>query len=199
MGKPQIITAREAAELLRDGDTLTTSGFVASCIPEALNKAVERRFLETGHPRDLTYLYVSSQGNRDGRGGEHYAHKGLLKRFIAAHWATVPALGEMAMRNEIEGYNLSQGALCHLFRDIAGHKPGTITPVGLGTFLDPRNGGGKINSITTEDMVELITIHGKEYLFYPAFPVQVAFLRGTYADERGNVTYVLGHPGDGGI
>ena len=188
MGKPQIITAREAAELLRDGDTLTTSGFVASCIPEALNKAVERRFLETGHPRDLTYLYVSSQGNRDGRGGEHYAHKGLLKRFIAAHWATVPALGEMAMRNEIEGYNLSQGALCHLFRDIAGHKPGTITPVGLGTFLDPRNGGGKINSITTEDMVELITIHGKEYLFYPAFPVQVAFLRGTYADERGNVT-----------
>ena len=188
MGKVKIISPEEAAGLLKDGDTFTTSGFVASCIPEALNKAVEQRFLETGHPRDLTYVYASSQGNKDGSGGEHYAHKGLLKRFIAGHWATVPALGEMAMRNEIEGYNLSQGALCHLFRDIAAHKPGTITPVGLGTFIDPQNGGGKVNSITTEDLVERITIKGKDYLFYPAFPIQVAFLRGTCADENGNVT-----------
>ena len=124
MGKAKIISPQEAAALLRDGDTFTTSGFVASGIPETLNKAVERRFLETGHPRDLTYVYASSQGNRDGRGGEHYAHKGLLKRFIAGHWATVPALAAMAMRNELEGYNLAQGALCHLFRDIAAHKPG---------------------------------------------------------------------------
>lgn len=188
MGKVKIISPAAAAGLLKDGDTFTTSGFVASCIPEALNKAVERRFLETGHPRDLTYVYAGSQGNKDGSGGEHYAHKGLLKRFIAGHWATVPALGEMALRNEIEAYNLSQGALCHLFRDIAAHKPGTITPVGLGTFIDPQNGGGKVNSITTEDLVERITIKGKDYLFYPAFPIHVAFLRGTYADERGNVT-----------
>ena len=188
MGQVKFITPQEAAALLKDGDTITTSGFVASCIPEALNKAVEQRFLETGHPRDLTYIYAGSQGNRDGRGGEHYAHKGMLKRFIAGHWATVPALGEMAMRNEMEAYNVSQGALCHLFRDIAAHKPGTITKVGLGTFIDPRNGGGKVNDITTEDMVELLTIHGQEYLFYPAFPIQVAFLRGSFADERGNVT-----------
>ncbi|HIY73850.1 MAG TPA: malonate decarboxylase subunit alpha [Candidatus Intestinimonas merdavium] len=188
MGKAKIISPQEAAALLRDGDTFTTSGFVASGIPETLNKAVERRFLETGHPRDLTYVYASSQGNRDGRGGEHYAHKGLLKRFIAGHWATVPALAAMAMRNELEGYNLAQGALCHLFRDIAAHKPGTITQVGLGTFVDPRNGGGKLNSVTTEDLVELLTIRGKEYLFYPTFPIHVALLRGTYADEKGNVT-----------
>ena len=173
MGQVKFITPQEAAALLKDGDTITTSGFVASCIPEALNKAVEQRFLETGHPRDLTYIYAGSQGNRDGRGGEHYAHKGMLKRFIAGHWATVPALGEMAMRNEMEAYNVSQGALCHLFRDIAAHKPGTITKVGLGTFIDPRNGGGKVNAVTTEDIVELLTIHGQEYLFYPAFPIQV--------------------------
>lgn len=172
MGKAKIISPQEAAALLRDGDTFTTSGFVASGIPETLNKAVERRFLETGHPRDLTYVYASSQGNRDGRGGEHYAHKGLLKRFIAGHWATVPALAAMAMRNELEGYDLAQGALCHLFRDIAAHKPGTITQVGLGTFVDPRNGGGKLNSVTTEDLVELLTIRGKEYLFYPTFQNQ---------------------------
>ena len=158
MGKVKIISPEEAAELLKDGDTFTTSGFVASCIPEALNKAAERRFLETGHPRDLTYIYAGSQGNRDGSGGERYAHKGMLKRFIAGHWATVPALGEMALRNEMEAYNLSQGALCHLFRDIAAHKPGTITSVGLGTFIDPQNGGRKVNSITTEDLVERIRI-----------------------------------------
>ena len=188
MRQIQFITAQEAAALIQDGDTITTSGFVGSCIPEALNKAVEQRFLSTGHPRDLTYVYAGSQGNRDGRGGEHYAHKGLLKRFIAGHWATVPALGAMALRNEMEAYNVSQGALSHLFRDIAAHKPGTITPVGLGTFIDPRLGGGKVNDVTTEDFVELITIHGKEYLFYPAFPIQVALLRGTYADELGNVS-----------
>lgn len=188
MEKVKIITAEEAANLLQDGDTLTTSGFVSSCIPEALNKAVEKRFLNTGHPKNLTYIYASSQGNKKGCGGEHYAHKGLLKRFVAAHWATVPSLGEMALRNEFEAYNLPQGALCHLFRDIAGKKPGTITQVGLGTFVDPRNGGGKLNEVTTEDMVELMRVRGREYLFYPSFPIQVAFLRGTYADETGNVS-----------
>lgn len=188
MEKVKIITAEQAADLLKDGDTLTTSGFVSSSIPEALNKAVEQRFLKTGHPQNLTYIYASSQGNKKGCGGEHYAHKGLLKRFVAAHWATVPSLAEMALKNELEAYNLPQGALCHLFRDIAGKKPGTVTQVGLGTFVDPRNTGGKLNEVTKEDMVELINIRKKEYLFYPSFPINVAFLRGTYADENGNVT-----------
>lgn len=189
MRKVKVITADEAVKLIKNGDTYTTSGFVASAIPEALNKAVEKSFLETGEPNNLTYVYCGSQGNRDGRGAEHYAHKGLLKRFIAGHWATVPKLGEMALNNEMEAYNVSQGALCHLFRDIAAHRPGYITSVGLGTFIDPRNGGGKVNDITKDDIVELMTIKGKEYLFYPAFPINVAFLRGTYADECGNITF----------
>ena len=188
MRKVKIITADEAAKLIKNGDTFTTSGFVGNALPEALNKAVEKRFLETGEPNNITYIYTSSQGNRNGIGGEHYAHKGLLKRFIAGHWATVPAIGKMAMNNEMEAYNVSQGALCHLLRDIAAKKPGTITKVGIGTFIDPRNGGGKVNDITTEDIVELITIKGEDYLFYPAFPINVAFLRGTYADEAGNIT-----------
>ncbi|MFI3175148.1 MAG: CoA-transferase [Bacillota bacterium] len=188
MRKVPVITADEAAKLIEDGVTYTTSGFVGNAIPEALHKAVEKRFLETGHPKDLTYVYCGSQGNRDGRGAEHYAHEGMLKRFIAGHWATVPAMGKMALENKMEAYNVSQGALCHLFRDIAGHKPGCFTKVGLGTFIDPRNGGGKINDKTTEDIVEIMTIKGEEYLFYPAFPVDVAFIRGTYADEAGNIT-----------
>ncbi|MBO8434720.1 MAG: malonate decarboxylase subunit alpha [Tyzzerella sp.] len=188
MRQVKIITADEAAKLIKNGDTFTTSGFVGSALPEALNKAVEKRFLETGEPKDITYIYAGSQGNKDGRGAEHYAHKGLMKRFIAGHWATIPAIGKMAMNNEMEAYNVSQGSLCHLFRDIAAHKPGTITKVGIGTFIDPRNGGGKVNDITTEDIVELINIKGEDYLFYPAFPINVAFIRGTYADESGNIT-----------
>ena len=251
MRKVKIITADEAAKLVKNGDTITTSGFVASAIPEALNKAVEKRFLETGEPNNLTYVYCGSQGNKDGRGAEHYAHEGMLKRYIAGHWATVPALvkmalenkavekrfletGEpnnltyvycgsqgnkdgrgaehyahegmlkryiaghwatvpalvkMALENKMEAYNVSQGALCHLFRDIAAHKPGTFTKVGLGTFIDPRNGGGKVNDITKEDIIELVNIKGQDYLFYPAFPIHVAMIRGTYADESGNISF----------
>ncbi|MDD4842846.1 MAG: malonate decarboxylase subunit alpha [Anaerotignum sp.] len=189
MRKVPIITADEAAKLIKDGDTVTTSGFVASSIPEALDKAVEKRFLETGEPNNITYVYCGSQGNKDGRGAEHFAHEGLLKRYIAGHWATVPAMTKLALENKMEAYNVSQGALCHLFRDIAAHKPGTFTKVGLGTFIDPRNGGGKVNDITTEDIIELVNIKGQDYLFYPAFPIDIALIRGSYADEAGNISF----------
>ena len=152
----KIITAAEAAALIKNGDTVTTSGFVASAIPEALDRAVEERFLATGEPRDLFYVYCGSQGNKDGRGAEHFAHEGLLKRFMAGHWATIPAMQKLALDNKIEAYNVSQGALCHLFRDIAAHRTGYLTKVGMGTFIDPRNGGGKVNAKTTEDYIKLV-------------------------------------------
>ncbi|ABK62212.1 acyl CoA:acetate/3-ketoacid CoA transferase [Clostridium novyi] len=189
MKKVKVLTADEAVKIVKDGDTLTTSGFVSSCCPEALNKAIEKRFLETGSPKNLTLMYGSSQGNRDGSGADHYAHKGLLKRIIAGHLNTAPKVGAMCMNNEIEGYNLPQGALLHLFRDIAAHRIGTITHVGLDTFVDPRNGGGKINEITKEDLVEVVNIAGQERLLYKAFPINVGFIRGTYADEYGNITF----------
>lgn len=188
MREVNIITAQEAARLVKDGDTLVTGGFVGNCLPEALNKALEERFLTTGKPNDLTLFYASSNGNREGTGGDHYAHKGLLKRVIIAHYNTAPQLGAMCLRGECEAYNIPQGALVFLLRDMAGHRPGTITHVGLDTFVDPRNGGGKVNSITTEDMIELMNIDGQEKLFYKSFPVDVAFIRGTYADIYGNVT-----------
>ena len=185
----KIITAAEAAALIKNGDTVTTSGFVASAIPEALDRAVEERFLATGEPRDLFYVYCGSQGNKDGRGAEHFAHEGLLKRFMAGHWATIPAMQKLALDNKIEAYNVSQGALCHLFRDIAAHRPGYLTKVGMGTFIDPRNGGGKVNAKTTEDYIKLVNFEGEDYLFYPAFPINVAMIRGTYADEAGNISF----------
>lgn len=188
METKKVITAQEAAMIIQDGDTIATSGFVGSGCPEALTRALENRFLETGHPTGLTYFYAAAQGNRDGRGADHFAHKGMTRRVIAGHYNTAPALGKCILNNEMEGYNLPQGTLSQLCRDIAAHKPGTITHVGLNTFADPRNEGGKLNDITTENLVEVVNILGEEKLLYKAFPVNAAFIRGTYADELGNIT-----------
>ncbi len=188
MKKATIMTAAQAAQYIQDGMTVVPSGFVGSCCPEALNKAVEQRFLETGSPKDLTLLMVSAQGNRDGSGGDHYAHEGLVKRVIGGHWNLVPELGKLALAEKIEAYALPQGTLSQLCREIAAHHPGVITHVGLGTFVDPKNQGGKLNAITTEDLVESVEILGEEKLLYKAFPIDIALLRGTYADEAGNVT-----------
>lgn len=188
MGKVKIMTAQEAAALVNDNDIIATAGFVASGCPEALTKALEQRFLETGKPEAVTLFYSAAQGNRDGSGAEHFAHKGMTKRVIAGHWNMAPKLGQLVLDNEIEGYNLPQGTLSQLFRDIAAHKLGTITHVGLNTFVDPRKGGGKLNDITKEDLVEIVNILGQDRLIYKAFPIQICFIRGTYADEAGNVT-----------
>ncbi|MDR1138215.1 MAG: 3-oxoacid CoA-transferase [Synergistaceae bacterium] len=188
MSKIAVLSAEEAVRLVKDDDTVASSGFVGSAIPEGLIHALEARFLETGRPTGITYFYCGSQGNRDGKGGDHVAHKAMTKRVIAGHYNTAPKLGAAILNNEIEGYNLPQGTLSQLVRDIAAHKPGTITHIGLGTFVDPRLGGGKLNDITTEDLVEVIDILGEEKLIYKAFPIHVAFLRGSYADESGNVT-----------
>lgn len=190
MEKVRILTAEEAAALVRDNDTITTSGFVSCSNAEHLNKALEKRFLETGSPKNLTLIYASSQGGtKDGRGADRYAHKGLLKRVIAGHFNTAPSIGKLAVDNEIEAYNIPQGTLLNIFRDTAAKKPGTITTVGLKTFADPRNGGGKVNSKTTDDLGKIINIDGKDVIFYKNIPMDVAFIRGTYADEYGNITF----------
>ncbi|MBM6939614.1 3-oxoacid CoA-transferase [Pseudoflavonifractor phocaeensis] len=188
MSKKPVITAAEAAAWVQDGMTITTSGFVASCMPEALTKALEQRFVETGAPKALTLFYAAAQGNRDGSGADHFAHEGMTKRVIGGHWNMVPELGKLVMENKIEAYNLPQGTLSQLYRDIAGHRLGTLTHVGLNTFADPRVEGGKLNAITTEDIVEVVEVCGQERLLYKAQHFDIGFIRGTYADENGNVT-----------
>ena len=188
MKKVTVMSADEAAKFVQDGQTVVTSGFVGSGCPESLTKALENRFINTGAPKDLTLFYAAAQGNRDGSGAEHFAHVGMTKRVIAGHWNMAPRLGKLVIDNQIEGYNLPQGTLSQLLRDIAAHKVGTITHVGLNTFVDPRNQGGKLNEITKEDIVELININGQERLLYKSMPIDIAFIRGSYADELGNVT-----------
>ncbi len=184
----KVVTADEAVQLIKTGDVVATSGFVGAGFAEEIAVAVEKYFLSMGHPRDLTLMYAAGQGDGKERGLNHFAHEGLVKRVIGGHWGLAPKLGKMAIENKIIAYNFPQGVVSHMFRDIAAHKPRTITTIGLGTFVDPRNDGGKINNITTEDLVELIVFDGKEYLSYKLPPVNVAIIRGTTADTDGNIS-----------
>ncbi|MGV0737196.1 CoA-transferase [Mycobacterium syngnathidarum] len=187
--RDKVITAAEAVALIRDGDTVVAEGFGAQCFAEELTLALEARFLETAGPRDLTLIFAVAQGDSRGRGFDRLCHDGLLKRAVGGHWGMSPALGKLAVDNVIEAHCLPQGVIAQLFRDTAADKPGLLTRVGLGTFIDPRHGGGKLNERTVEDRVALMPIDGQEYLFYKAFErLDVAFLRGTTADPDGNVT-----------
>ncbi len=186
--RSKIVTADEAIALIRDGDTLSSTGFVQIGFAEALLSAVERRFVATGTPRNLTLFAGAGQGDGKELGLNHLGHEGLLRRVVAGHWAMMPKVGKLALDNKIQAYNLPQGIICQLFRDLAGGKPGTFSKVGLHTFVDPRYGGGRVNDVTTKDIVDLVEIHGEEWLFYHVGRVNVAFIRGSTADTFGNIT-----------
>lgn len=184
----KIITAVEAASLVKDNATVATSGFVGCANPEALTVALEERFASEAAPRNLTLVYCAGQGDGKDAGVNHFGHEHMVKRVIGGHWNLAPKLSKLAIDEKIEAYNLPQGTLAHWFRNIAGKKPGVITKVGMNTFVDPRVEGGKLNKRTTEELVEVIQLGGEEWLWYKPFPVDIALIRGTSADEKGNIS-----------
>jgi len=185
----KVISAAEAAKLVRDGDHVLVSGSGGGhAIPESVLEAVEARFLADGAPRGLTLIHVVGLGDRAAKGAARFHHEGMLKRSITSALIDSPVLIDLARDDKIESYTLPQGVLSQIMRDMAGGRPGLITKTGLHSFVDPRHGGARQSPSAKEDLVELMTIDGEEYLRFKPFPINVAFLRGTTADEDGNVS-----------
>ncbi len=186
--KGKVVSSEDAVKIIRKGDTIAFGGFVGIGFPEEIAIQIETSYKNGGEPSDLTLIYAAGMGDGKEKGLNHLGHKGLLKKVIGGHWGLVPKLQKLAQENEIEAYNLPQGVISHMYRDIAANKPRTITTVGLHTFVDPRIEGGKLNKKTKEEIVELISFDDKEYLSYRTLPVDIAVIRGTTADTNGNIT-----------
>ena len=187
----KLVSIEEAVNMIKDGDVCGVGGFIGMGHPQEISVAVEEKFLETGHPNNLTLVFSAGIGDgTDKLGLNHLGHEGLTKRVVAGHWNLIPAIQRLILENKAEGYNLPLGTISLLFREIAGGRPGVITKIGLKTFVDPRIEGAKMNDLTreAEDLVELMEIDGEEWLRYKSFPINVALLRGTYADEDGNIS-----------
>ncbi len=189
MSATQFVDARSAAAMVKDDDTVAISGNGAGMVSaEAILAALEQRFLETGHPRDLTLVHSLGLGDRAALGTNRFAHEGMVRKIIAAHFTWSPKMQQLIREEKVEAYCFPGGVVQQLLREIGAGRPGLFTHSGLGTFVDPRQDGGRCNQRSREELIELMNIDGKEVLRYKPFKVDVAIIRGTYADTRGNVS-----------
>ena len=189
MNGTKFISREDVASLVKDGDTIGLIGGGGGLVEATLlHHEIEKRFQAEGAPRNLTVLHALGVGDRAERGVNRFAHEGMVKRVIGGHWVWSPRMQQLARDNKIEAYVFPGGVMMQLMREIAAKRPGLITHVGLGTFVDPRHGGGRMNEAAVDDLVDLIEIDGTTYLRYRPFPVDIALLKGSVADEDGNIS-----------
>lgn len=184
----RVVTAEQAVGYIRDGSNVTVGGFGHCGVPEALLAALEKRYLDVKSPNQLTLVVASAAGDKNSQGLNRLAHEGFLKRVIGGFWSLAPRIGKLISENKVEGHNWPQGVISHMFRAIASGRPGVITEVGIGTFIDPSQEGGRLNSMTVETLIEPVQIGNRPSLYYKAVPLHCALLRGTRSDENGNIT-----------
>lgn len=185
----KFVTAKEAAACIPDQATMLIEGFIGSGVADEVHEAIGERFEQEGHPKQVTLIHAAGIGDANHKGMNYYAHEGMVKRIIGGHWAMAPQLHALVEDNKIEAYNFPQGVISQMTRDASAHRPYFITNVGVDTFVDPIHNGGKLNEKATEDLVKRIEIEGEPYLAYKTFKPNVAILRGSYADERGNISF----------
>jgi acyl CoA:acetate/3-ketoacid CoA transferase len=189
MRTTQFVNAAGAAALIEDGQTVAISGNGAGMISaEAVFAAVEKRYLETGHPRDLTLVHSLGIGDRGALGANRFAHEGMVRKVVASHFTWSAKMQQLIREEKLEAYCFPGGVIQQLLREIGAGRPGLFTQSGLETFIDPRQDGGRCNARSQERLVELLEIDGREVLRYKPFRVDVAIIRATYADTRGNLS-----------
>jgi propionate CoA-transferase len=185
-------TPEAVAALIPDGATVASDGFTMMGVADEVLAEIERSFLQTGRPRDLTWVHAAGQSNRT-EGLARVAHAGLLKRVVGPHWGLNPPMAHLLGSDQVEAVCLPQGQIATLYRTIAAGRPGQLSTVGLGTFVDPRIDGGRVNdrtraAIPADEYVALTELAGREYLLYKSFPIDVAVIRGTRMDPDGNLS-----------
>ena len=185
----KFLNAIEVPDLIKNSSFLAIDGFVGIGVPEEILLNIEKSFLGKGYPHSLSFIFAAGFGDGKNRGLNRIAHEGLVKKAIGGHWGLAPNLGKLAIENKIEAYNLPQGVISQMFRNMATNKPAIISKVGIGTFVDPDLEGGKVNTITKEDIVNKINVFGEEVLFYKCPKLDYAILRGTSSDEDGNISF----------
>lgn len=185
----KFMTAKKAVSMVDDNDFIAVSGNGGGIMePNFLFQALEERFLNDGEPKNISLMHSAGIGDKKDGGISRFAHKGMIKRVVGGHWGWSPQMQKLANENEIEAYNLPQGIITLLYREIAAKRVGVISQTGLKTFVDPRVSGGKLNDVTKEDLVELITMDGRDWLRYKTFHLDVALIRGSIGDEEGNIS-----------
>lgn len=184
----RVLSVDEAVKMIPDGATVAVGGFIGALHPELITAALERQFLQSGQPRNLTLLYAAGQGDHGERGLNHLAHEGLVSCVIGGHWNLAPRLGRLALDNRIDAYNFPQGVICALFREIAAKRPGVFTKIGMNTFIDPLQRGGRMNARTTRERVTRVRLGEEDWLWYHSLPITVGLIRATTADRAGNLS-----------